>query len=646
LAGRGGGFEHIISDSEQAILGLGRMLTKVWARFGEFELDAERGLMSVKGYAVKLQLQPLRVLELLVRKAPGVVSRAELGDFVWGPGVHVELDANLYYCIRQIRLALKDSATVPRYVETLPKQGYRLVAAVELVTSASDLVEISHPPSAVNVASASTGARRWTWLAVSLVSCAVLVVGIGWLARRHVWAETPIRSIVVLPLENLSGDTADDYFADGTTDELITELATLPNLRVVSRTSAMLEKGSHKTLREIAGELNVDAVVEGSVMLSGNRVRITAQLIDARDDRHLWARSFEGPSKDIVTLQDRVANEIATQTRAVLMPERGQNQISRPVNPTAYDAYLRGRYFYAKQDILRSAEYFQKAIVADPSYASAYAGLADDLDAQAAFNLAPVNEAMPKALAAAQHAIELDPKSGEAYEALGSIETIYEWNWEAAERDLARSMALSPSYSVAEMKYATYLDATGRPEEAVSRMRRAVSLDPLSFYMVRRLGATLYLAREYDGALDQLRRAAEMEPGNPRVVDNWVSVAYEQKGMHDEAVEHDLAALQSQWPVLHVAELHEIYKGHGWTAYWRARTKAILPFASRGCLAYNLGTSYLRLGDLDEAFAAFNRVVDGRCFEVVLLKTDPVLDPIRADKRYQSILKRVNLEEK
>jgi tetratricopeptide (TPR) repeat protein len=347
-----------------------------------------------------------------------------------------------------------------------------------------------------------------------------------------------------------------------------------------------------------------------------------------------------------VALQDRVATEIAAQARVALASEAKRGNGSRSVNPAAYDAYLRGRYFYAKSDILRSAEYFQQAIAADPLYASAYAGLAGDLEAEPAFGLAKVTDVMPKALAAAEHAIELDPRNGEGYEALGSIETVYEWNWEAAQRDLTRSVALSPSYSVVEMKYATYLDAVGRPQEAVQHIRRAVSLDPLSFYMVRRLGTTLYLARDYDGALEQLQRAAEMEPSKHGILDNWISHAYEQKGMHDEAVQHDLLALESRRPELPVSQLRSIYKSRGWTAYWRVRTDAMRSDAKLGCDVYDLGRSYLRLGDWDNAFASFNRVVDDRCFDVVSLKTDPVLDPIRGDKRFQSLLQRVNLAER
>ncbi len=345
----------------------------------------------------------------------------------------------------------------------------------------------------------------------------------------------------MLPLQNLSGDSGQEYFADGMTDELITELARIPNLRVVSRTSVMAEKGSRRSLPDIARQLGVDAIVEGSIVRSGDRIRITAQLIDARTDRHVWAQSFEGPGSDVLSLQDSVAQQIATQARLVLAPPSPRPQ----VNPAAHDAYLRGRYFFNKQDFTHSLESFQQAIALDPNYASAYAGYASALDAATTFGIGAPEQLMPKALAAAQRAIQLDPQNGEAYTELGSIQTIYEWDWTAAEQNLTRGISLNPNDSLAEFKYAVYLDATGRPQDAVTHMRRALQLDPLSFLVNRRLGATLYLAREYDAALAQLQRAAEMEQ-QPGSIDNYVSLIYEMKGEHEKAVQHDLMALHAR----------------------------------------------------------------------------------------------------
>ena len=329
------------------------------------------------------------------------------------------------------------------------------------------------------------------------------------------------------------------------TDELITELARIPTLRVVSRTSVMQEKAPRKPLRQIARELNVDAVVEGSVARSGDRVRITAQLIDVRNDKHLWAQSFEGPISDVFSLEDSVAREIASQTRVVLTPAACTNvSDKRRIDPAAHDAYLRGFYFLQKREMDTSAAYFQKAISIDPQYAPAFAGLADALHAKW-FSGSSSADVMPAALSAAKRAIQLDPNCGEGYTALGSIETHYEWNWAEAERNLERGVALSPNSSFAEQWMAIYLDAVNRPEEAVTHMRRAHELDPLSFLMNRHLGSALYYARRYDEALYYLQHAREMEPLKLDWIDGWVSWIYEKKGMQDEAVNAELSNLHA-----------------------------------------------------------------------------------------------------
>jgi tetratricopeptide (TPR) repeat protein len=366
-------------------------------------------------------------------------------------------------------------------------------------------------------------------------------------------------------------------------------------------------------------------------------------LIDARNDKHLWAQSFESQTSDVLSLQDSVAREITAQTRTVLTPPaRADRNDTRRINPAAYDAYLRGRYFLSKRDAIKSTPYFQQAISLDPTYASAYAGLADSFESQVLLGNAKTQDGMPKALAAARRAIELDPENGEAYAALGAVETGYEWNWTAAERDLKRAIALSPSYSYAELRYAVLLDATNRPEEAVTHMRRALELDPLSFFMNRHLGSTLYLARHYDEALYYLRRASEMEPNRLGIVENWISTIYEKKGLRDEAVTHELVAMGGDHPQSEIERLRSIYQHAGWKAYWQARIDMIAPEADRyAWVPYMLGVSYLRVGDRDRAFYWFNRAVDQRCASMIWLKVDPLMDDIRTDRRYEDLLRRV-----
>jgi TolB-like protein/Tfp pilus assembly protein PilF len=473
---------------------------------------------------------------------------------------------------------------------------------------------------------------------VSLLAAFSIAVAFSiWGLLRWERARADVRSLAVLPLQNLSRDPDQDYFAAGLTDELTTELARIRGLRVVSRTSAALAGRSQESVPQIAETLKVDAIVEGSVVRSGDRIRITAQLIDARTDRHLWAQSFEGPDSDVLSLQDSVAQQIATQARLVLAPPPPRPSI----NPAAHDAYLRGRYFFNKQDVSHSLEWFQQAIALDPNYAAAYAGYADALDAAATFGFGPPEQLMPKALAAAQRAIQLDPQGGAAYTELGSIQTIYAWDWTAAEQDLTHGIALNPNDSLAEFKYAVYLDAVGRPQDAVTHMRRALQLDPLSFLVNRRLGATLYLAREYDAALAQLNRTAEMEH-SPGSVDNYMSLIYEQKGDQDQAVQHDLIALQAHQPKLDTSDLLGVYQQHGWQSYWSARNHALLTTPAHSCTSYQIGIDDLRVGDLDHAFESFQRAIDKRCFNMALIRVDPLLDSVRHDSRYAALLARMH----
>src|SRR6202789_1259681 len=368
-----------------------------------------------------------------------------------------------------------------------------------------------HAAQRIRLSSMKDSARWRVGAVIAATAIAgMLVLIVFWIARSKQRTASPIRSLPVFPLQNLSGSAQEEYFADGMTDALITELAHTPNLRVVSRTSVMREKGSQKSLRQIASELDVDAVVEGSVVRSGDRIRITAQLIDVLDDRHLWAQSYEEQMTDILTLQDKIVREITFQTQAALAPNRERIPSGR-VNPAAYDAYLRGLYFLNQRDIDKSVGYLERAVALDSSYAAAYAGLAEALTTRGLGGGTAHLEEQSRALAAARRAIELDPESGEAYAALGLVEINYGKDWDAAGRDLEKGIALSPSNAMAEMQYSIYLDAMARPEDAVSHMRRALQLDPRSFLMNRHLGATLYFARHYDEALLYLERAVEME---------------------------------------------------------------------------------------------------------------------------------------
>jgi TolB-like protein/tetratricopeptide (TPR) repeat protein len=483
------------------------------------------------------------------------------------------------------------------------------------------------------------GLAKW-WIAAAVV-VTLTAATLSWHAGRKRPAVGPIRSLAILPLQNLSGNQQEEYFVDGLTDALITELAHTPDLRVVSRTSIMQYKGNKKSLQQIASELDVDAVVEGSVVQSGNRVRITAQLIDVRDDRHLWANSYEEPITDILILQDNVVREITLQTQAALTPRGGRVHAQR-INPAAYDAYLRGLYFLNQRDIDKSVTYFKQAVALDSTYADAYAGLAEALITQVSGGARPQEQS--EALAAAKNAIVLDPESGEAYAALGIVEINFGKDWQAAGRDLEKGISLSPGNSLAEMYYSIYLDAMVRPEDAVSHMRRALQLDPRSFLMNRQLGTTLYFARHYDEALFYLHRAVEMEPTRADYALAWITRSYELALHWDDAERTDLQHLALKFTEAKLARLSMAYQRGGWKAYQAAKIDLIGRQPTNGCDLYEVGESYIRLGNPDRAFSWLGRGIEAGCFWADSLPVDPLLDAIRSDPRFPDLLKMAHLE--
>ena len=482
------------------------------------------------------------------------------------------------------------------------------------------------------------GVARW----VGIAAVGVLVLAVGWRTAAARRSRPALESIAVLPFENLSGDAGQDYFADGTTDELITELAQIPALRVVSRTSVMGEKGKHKALREIGVELGVDAVVEGSVARSGDRVRINAQLVEVEGDRHLWASSYEGSAGDMVGLEDRIAGEIASHARLATGPGESVARVGRVTSSEAHDAYLRGLYFYDRREHAKSSAAFQRAIELDPSYSSAYAGYAVALDSEGLFATALPDGLIARARAAARKAIELDSQNGEAYLALGTVEATIGWDWDSAEKNLRRGLELSPHNSVGRMWYAIYLGVTGKTAESLTEMRRAMDDDPLSVFLTRQYGSMLYFARRYDESLVQLGRAYEMHPDRPQLVEHWISWVYEARGLHEDAVRHDLAN-NADLAQLDPAGLKLAYQRGGWKGYWQERLVQSKPGSWTGCTNYWGAMAYLRVGDSDRAFAAMNRAVDAHCFWMTELLVDPKLDGVRGDARYGLLVGRMGL---
>jgi TolB-like protein/DNA-binding winged helix-turn-helix (wHTH) protein/Tfp pilus assembly protein PilF len=610
-------------------------------RFRVFELDTKAGQLTKNGIRVRLSHQPLQVLSVLVERPGEVVSRKDLHKLLWSSDTFVDFDHGLNKSIQRLRDALGDSPESPRYIETIPRTGYRFIAPVTEASrnrpSAQAEVPLRIPEPTANPSVGRDLKPKWRWLALGICAAIVALAGAWIVVLRHSAAE-PIHSLAVLPLDNLSGDPGQEYFADGMSDELITMLAKDSTLRIVSRTSVMQYKGARRPLAEIARALGVDGILEGSISRRGGQVHLTLQLIRADTDAHLWAESYDRSGNEVAELPGEAARDVATRLHsAVASPIP-----ARAVSPAAHDAYLRGWYFLGKREADKSATYLQRAISIDPSWSQAYSGLAEAFQTEGVLGVMPQTDAVVKTEAAARRAIELDPQNGQAYSTLGLTQGIFEWNWVDAEQNLKRGTSLSPSNSNAVFEYANYLVAVNRPEEAVRKMRRVLELDPQSFMMNRLFGAVLYMARHYDEALTHLQLAAEMEPGKPTQILFWRSRIYEKKGMRDQAADSDILLLATYDPAS-AKKLRSIYERDCWNAYWEARMKMMLAHENDFCAPYDIAVNYVRLGKPDLAVPRIKAAVDQKCWEVSWLMADPMMDRIRNDPRYNDLLRSMNL---
>jgi TolB-like protein/DNA-binding winged helix-turn-helix (wHTH) protein/Tfp pilus assembly protein PilF len=629
-------------------------------RFGVFELDLRAGELRKHGLRVRLQEQPFQVLAMLVEHAGEVVTREELQKKLWAADTFVDFDHGLNKAINKIRDALGDSAESPRFVETVTRRGYRFLADVKFSeTSAvggATLVDTA-------AVAAETGGGRdsggedalpkylpvpMVWK-VSAILLLVVVAGLViWKLHSRSGAAPIIRSLAVLPLESLSNDASQDYFADGMTDELITDLGQISALRVISRTSVMTYKHARKPLPEIARELNVDAVVEGTVLRSGDRVRITAQLIEAASDKHLWAESYEGELRDTLALQSKVARAIADQIQIKLNPqEQAALKNVKAVDPQAYESYLKGRYFWNKRtaDGLKVARaYFDQAIEEDPKYAEAYSGLADTYALLGDWQYAVMTpkEALPKAKAAAIKALELDDSLGEAHNSLAFCLDGFDWDLDAGGKEFRRAISLSPGYATAHHWYAWHLSLLGQYDEAIAEMKKAENLDPLSLIINADLAELFVLAHSADESIEQSRKTIAMDP-NFALAHNQLAQAYLQKGMNAEAVAELQKALElsSGSPTI-MANLARAYVASGnragaetLLADLMKRSTPITSYCSE------IAVIYAALGDKDQAMSWLEKGFERRFNPGVMLR--PGLDTLRSDPRFQDMLRRIGL---
>ncbi|SEB84044.1 TolB amino-terminal domain-containing protein [Rhizobiales bacterium GAS188] len=568
-------------------------------RFGVFEVDLRSGGLTKNGLRRNLQEQPFQVLSMLLEKPGELVTREELRGRLWARTV-VDFDHGINKAISKIRHALGDSAANPRFIETVARRGYRFLADVTAIEA----------PAGQTVSS--------------------------------------IRSLAVLPLENLSGDSTQEYFADGMTDELIASLGQISALRVISRTSVMAYKRIRKPLPQIARELNVEAVIEGTVLRAGDRVRITAQLIEAQTDKHIWARSYEVDIRDAIALQHQVARNIAEQIRATLSRrEQAVLEIPKTIDPKAYEAYLKGRYFWNKrtEDGLRtSIDYFGQAIEADPIYAAAYAGLADAyaLLGDWQYGLLFPQDALPRARAAASKALDLDEGLGEAHSSLAFTLDLYYWDWAAAEREHKRAITLNPGYATAHHWYAWHLIVMGRTEEALAQLRWAGSLDPLSLIISAELADALCIAKLYDESIQQSRKTLAMDR-------NFANGHYQlgqalvQKHMPGEAISEFQTAIELAGDnAAFVSNLAYAYARSGRGDEATKLVKALEARQSATSSAdANIALAHVGLGDHDAAMSSLNKAYLARFNPSILMR--PAFDPLRQDVRFHELLRRIGL---
>jgi TolB-like protein/DNA-binding winged helix-turn-helix (wHTH) protein/Tfp pilus assembly protein PilF len=642
-------------------------------RFGMYEVDLRTSELRKQGRKIKLQEQPCRILGILLEQRGEVVTREDLRKRLWSDDTFVDFDHSLNTAIMRLREALSDSSDNPVFIETLPRHGYRFIAPVEEVSGsevqkhedAGPTALLEAHPSATELGDPSTGEpvpqrpkKRQMELRRALFLGGVLglaVISVFALIQRYLGKPaaaiaTPnqITSLVVLPMENLSADKDQAYFADGMTDELIAHLAKIRSLRVISRTSSMEYKGTHKTLSQIARDLNVDAVVEGAVMRSGNRVRITAELVQVATDRHLWAETYESELGDILTLQSHVASAIVNEIRVKLTPEdQVRLATTRPVSTESYESYLKGRYYWNKRSqegLTKAINYFQVAIEKDPQYALAYAGLADcySIIGSAIVGTVPTAEVAPKARAAALKSLELDNTLAEAQTSLATVRFNYDWDWKAAASGFRRAEELNPSYATAYQRNSLYLMSMGRIGESIAEMNRAHSLDPLSVSMNFSLGWRLYMAREFDQAIEQLRNTIDMDPNFilPHLV---LGQAYEQKKTYDQAIaELRRAADISQNSPPALAALARTYAVSGRTSEAKKLLDLLMEQSKKQYVSpFYVAIVYAGLGENDQALDWLEKAYKDRSNAIVFAKVDPQLDTLRSSPRFQSLLHRL-----
>ena len=619
-------------------------------RFGAFEVDLGSGELRKHGVKIKLQDQPFQILALLLERPGEVVTRDELQHKLWAADTFVDFDTGLNTAIKRLRDALGDSAESPRFVETLPRRGYRLIASVERI----DLLAHTErsPEQRTRLGAVLQPGKLWVALGVVAAVLALLLsLNLGGLRQRFLRtsAAAKVPSIAVLPLENLSGDPAQEYFVDGMTEALITDLGKIGELRVISRTSVMRYKSTKKPLREIASELQVDAFVEGTVVRSGDRVRITANLVQASPEKHLWADSFERDLRSVLALQDDVSRAIANGIRVRLTPqEQARLGSAHQVNPEAYEAYLEGRYFMQKfypREAGRIREYFELAIKEDPAWALPYSGLAE-VHAIAGANLAIPNEECQRAKALALESLSRDSAAAESHTILADVEHFCEWNWLGAEKEARQAIELNPNFAGAHSSRGRYLLVLDRTDEALAETKRAVQLDPLSFRIRWDRWLSLYMVGQYDAALEQCQKIQELDLSRDlgHVYCGDVDVQQGKLAEGIQELEKAVALSEGSTPRA-IAHLGYAYAVAGRKNDAESVLAKLKEISKQGHVHPDLVAGvYAGLGQKEDAFEWLEKAYQVHARDLLELKYDPHFNSLHSDPRFIDLVRRIGLQ--
>ena len=610
----------------------------------------------------------MELLLLLVEQRGQLVTREQIIEKVWGKDVFLDTDNSINAAIRKIRQALKDDPEQPRYVQTVTGRGYRFMAPVleAGVGSAPEEAIPLSPRAAENALGSkvdeSRAAARHGWsspirlgLLAALAVC-LFAFGVYLLRSRSPINPQPSGGrvmLAVLPFENLTGDGGQDYLSDGMTEEMITQLGNLDpsHLGVIARTSVMHYQHSRTPLDQIGRELGVQYVLEGSVRRDSGNVRITAQLIQMKDQSHVWARQYDRELKGLLTMQGEIAQEIADEIQRTLGEPHKFKTPHRTAAPAtgsyeAYDLYLRGRYFWNKrteEGFQQAAKYFQQAIARDPSYARAYAGLADTYSLTSTWSWGSPNDLMPKARNAAVKALELDENLAEAHTSLALVSESYDYDWQTAEKEFRRAIQLDPDYATAHQWYAEYLSWQGRFDEALAESERARQLDPLSLIIASDRGAVLLCARQYDRAIAQYRAVLDMDPRFFHAYD-YLMISYIRAGRYAEALEEIDRYIRPVSTLWGLGNEAIVYGEWGRTAEAERALAKYEEYARKSApnQSFRLRV-YIGTGQRDQAMALLEKAFSEHSALLTTIKTDPTYDPLRRDPRFQELMRRVGL---